>query len=397
MKLDIPSAEPKDVATLHRWLLEAFRRSGDSYGGRTVLRVPVGVNETRIAHGQNEQPLAVFWSTDGIVRVGRTRVQDDRFVYLRASVPTIVDLLVIPGPGVQSSAAVNPNDTIDPAIGLNDDDGSVFSMVPPLGAPEPIVVYDFCNFYNNAATDAANILAANRSGNSDLDLARIGTPATRFLTNTGSANQVPFGLTPAAMGTGGGALFSAGVANYVESVSAVSELRFLAGMTMEWYGYITVIPTVGTGDIQFINFEGPASGETEAENILYLLQWEDLTNNLRYVHESGAGANSTAGLFTMAETLFTSSISLPVLFTLTRSGAGMVTLYVNGRLAAPPVTPGPTSALPTGGTSSRLRISQVINTGATLATLAVRLFGATLSAAQVRESYNRTMFGKATP
>lgn len=110
MKLEIPSVAPRDVTTLHRWLLEAFRRAGDAWGGRVLLRAAVGTEETGIAHGLTERPLAVFWSQDGVVRVGRTRADDDRRVYLRASTATIVDLLVIPGFSREIAGTIAPLD-----------------------------------------------------------------------------------------------------------------------------------------------------------------------------------------------------------------------------------------------------------------------------------------------
>lgn len=110
MKLDIPNTAPKDAATLHRWLLEAFRRAGDAWGGCIVLRRAVGTTETAIAHGQIERPLACFWSADGVVRVGRTRADDNRCIYLRASTATIVDLLVIPGFSRELAGTIAPLD-----------------------------------------------------------------------------------------------------------------------------------------------------------------------------------------------------------------------------------------------------------------------------------------------
>ena len=274
-------------------------------------------------------------------------------------------------------------------------DGSVFSMTGPTGAADPVVVYDFTNFYDQAATDAVNVTAANRSGNSDFNLSIIGTPTTRFLSRTGAVGQMPFGFQPMSMGSAGGALFSAGVANYLETTIAAPALQFLGAMTMEWFGYVSVAPSAGTGDIQFVNMEGPASLETEAENVLYLLQWRDTDNNLLYFHENAGGLNSEAVFFTTPETIFTPTLALPIHLCVTRASSGSVTLYANGRRTREPVTPGPNAALPTGGTSAKLRISQVINTGAVLATLGVRLFASDLTAAQALESHRRTVYGQA--
>lgn len=123
-RLEIPSVTPQDVATLHRWLLEAFRRSGDSFGGQIVLRAAVGTTETKISHGLTERPLAVFWSNDGVVRVGRTRAEDDRFIYLRASTATIVDILVIPGFSRQIAGTIAPLDADVAALDAGVDDAA---------------------------------------------------------------------------------------------------------------------------------------------------------------------------------------------------------------------------------------------------------------------------------
>lgn len=96
MRIDLPVDEPPDAATLHRWLLEAFRRLDLVNGARVLRRVAIGTTETTIPHGLGLRPHGVWWSPDGAVRVGRTRLPDKDNLYLKATTATKVDLFIIP-------------------------------------------------------------------------------------------------------------------------------------------------------------------------------------------------------------------------------------------------------------------------------------------------------------
>jgi hypothetical protein len=266
-------------------------------------------------------------------------------------------------------------------------DGSIFSMVGPLGAVAPVVAYDFTR-YDPALTSAQNITAANLSGTAALDLTIVGSAQAGFLTLSGSAQSSPYAWTPVGASAEGGALFSGSGTDYAATTGSPAALQILGALTVEWLGYVTVIPG-GTGDCYFFHFAG--SGETEATNQLYGLIWVNTGTAWKANHETGAGVDSAASLLTSARTMFNDVRANPLHITLTRSAAGSAKLYFNGRLAAAAVTATP-SALPTGGTSGNLSIGSGSDAAVRLATLGLRVFGAELTAAQVQESYRRTLF-----
>lgn len=270
-------------------------------------------------------------------------------------------------------------------------DGSVLSMVGPGGASNPVVAYDFTKF-NPALTNAQNITAANLSGNSAFDLAA-GSAGTvhGFLAKSGDPQGTPYGWTPLACRSDGGAVFTGSGTDFVETAASPSALQFLGAMTAEWLGYITVIPG-GASDVRLFQFQDNSGSEVEAENDLYRLVWINADTTWKYQHENGAGTDCTAGFFNFARLQFTEWRTNPQHVVLTRSAAGDVNMYINGRKVASQATPAP-NALPTGGTASNLRIGVGSDAAVRMANLGFRLFGVELTAAQVRASYQRTFFG----
>jgi hypothetical protein len=272
-------------------------------------------------------------------------------------------------------------------------EGSVMSMVGPGGAAAPIVAYDFTR-YDPAASDAANLVAANQSGNSAYDLTAVGGGLIRYQSQTSSPSQSPYGWTPSACSVEGGALTSVvGGADYAATTGSPAPMQLLGAFSAEWLGYITATPT---GNFVLFSFDGGAS-ETEANNILYRLTYVVADNQWEYFHEAGAGTDSAVAWFVDGggEADIAANKHNPMLFTVTRNGSdGNVALYINGRRAGT-ADDGSTGDFPTGGTTSNLNISPGGTNGRQL-TLAFRLFNVELTAAQVRASYQRTFFGVST-
>jgi hypothetical protein len=266
-------------------------------------------------------------------------------------------------------------------------EGSIFSMVGPGGASDPVVAYDFTK-YDPSLSDAQNLLNANLSGDSTLDLTAVGAAKIIYLANSNNTGQSPYALTPFGGRSDGGALQAGGQANYVVTSGAPSAIRFTGAMTAEILLYFTEQAS-GVDDLYLYNFA--AAGETEAANNLYELAWFTGTQIWHYLSEHGAGVDDTAGFFTSPLAQQTDMLFVPALFTLTRSASRKVNLYVNGRATFGEQT---IASMPTGGTTSNLSIGF----GATankFAILGFRLFGADLTPAQARESYLRSMFGVA--
>jgi hypothetical protein len=266
--------------------------------------------------------------------------------------------------------------------------GSIFSMTGPAGASAPIVVYDFTQF-DDALTAAQNLTAANQSGVAALDLTAAGSAVHQRQTWTGSTGQAPFALTPIAASVEGGGLTSGSGTDYAETSGSPAALRLQAALTVEWLGYVGEVPGAGV-DMQFFNYTA-GGGETQAENSQYCVFFNGTTGSLTYFHESGAGVDGTVGFFLTTAADFAVPLGVPLHLCLTRSAAGLVNLYINGRMAGPAGTAA-SSALPDGGTSANLRIGQG---GGQLVTSAVRIFDVALTPAQARASYHRTMYGVA--
>jgi hypothetical protein len=262
--------------------------------------------------------------------------------------------------------------------------GSIFSMTGPAGASAPIVVYDFTQF-DDALTAAQNLTAANQSGVAAL----AGSAVHQRQTWTGSTGQAPFALTPIAASVEGGGLTSGSGTDYAETSGSPAALRLQAALTVEWLGYVGEVPGAGV-DMQFFNYTA-GGGETQAENSQYCVFFNGTTGSLTYFHESGAGVDGTVGFFLTTAADFAVPLGVPLHLCLTRSAAGLVNLYINGRMAGPAGTAA-SSALPDGGTSANLRIGQG---GGQLVTSAVRIFDVALTPAQARASYHRTMYGVA--
>ncbi|HKO86711.1 MAG TPA: hypothetical protein VJ140_19610, partial [Actinomycetota bacterium] len=244
--------------------------------------------------------------------------------------------------------------------------GSIFSMTGPTGAT-PIVAYDFTRF-DTGLTVAQNLVNANQSGNSAFDLVQVGAAAILY-----QEDDAPLALHPFSARGDGGALRSGGAASYAET-PATAALQLTAAMSAEWLGYVPTAP--GAAEDCYL-YWCAGSGETEAVNQLYALYWNGSgVDAWATTHESGAGTNSDAGFHVMGVAKFATLQSVPAMFTLTRAAGGSYKLYVNGHLAADADTASPT-ALPTGGTSSKLAISAG-STSAILSTLGFRLFGAEL-------------------
>lgn len=270
-------------------------------------------------------------------------------------------------------------------------EGSIFSMVGPGGAAAPIVAYDFTR-YDASLTVAQNLANANMSGVAAYDLIQAGSAAIVFQSFSASGLATPYGFTPFACSPDGGALCGiTGGSDYATTSGAPAGLQLLGAMSAEWLG---LIPTTPTGNM--ILFDLGASGETEATNVLYLLQYSVGSNRWEYVHESGLGTDSTVWWFADngGEASIVNKFS-PLHMTITRDGtSGDVALYINGRLVGPP-SDGSVTDFPTGGTSGNLQIG-VGGTNTIPLTLGFRLFDVKLTAAQAQASYRRTFFGVST-
>jgi hypothetical protein len=267
-------------------------------------------------------------------------------------------------------------------------EGSIFSMVGPGGADDPVVAYDFTR-YDSSLSDAANLAAANLSGNSNLDFNTIvGAAKIDYLSRSNNTGQTPFAWTPFASRVDGGGLFTGLQTDYVGTNSTPAEIRFTGAMTAEWLGCITEQPS-GAGDLFLFDFGG--GGVTSAGNYLFGLKWVSATGTWTYFHDHGARVADTAAFFINPVAQLADTLFQPMHLALTRSAAGSVRLYINGRRAANAQTPS-TTALPTDGSSSNLSIGFGHPTSKH-AILGFRLFGVELTAAQVRESHRRTFFG----
>lgn len=269
--------------------------------------------------------------------------------------------------------------------------GSIFSMTGPAGAVAPVVAYDFTR-YDNTLSGAQNMAAANLSGDPTLDLTLQVNAQMNWLTlpTTASSFTTPYAFTPFAAGDG--ALFTGGQTNYAVTSGAPAALRITGALTVEWLGYMPILP--GNNEDIYI-FDCSASGETEAANTLYALMYRGSLGNAAawyYYAEAGAGGDFEQGFFNTGNaqaTLFEVFQYVPVMLTLTRSAAGPVSLYVDGRRGYQAQTP---ANSPTGGTSSNLSIGYGSPSNR-FAILGVRVFNVELTAAQVRASYRRTFFG----
>lgn len=266
-------------------------------------------------------------------------------------------------------------------------EGSIFSMVGPGGASAPVVAYDFTR-YNAALTVAQNLAAANQSGNVAYDLTAVGGAKIDYLALSGDTGQSPFAWTPIAASSEGGALVTGRQTDYVVGSGSPAGLQILGPLTVQWLGYITEQPA-GAGDMFMWDFS--AGGELEAANVLYLLAWRSASGIWEYLHEAGAGVDSTKGLLTNAAAQLADMLYTPAFITVTRSSVGSLTLYINGRRCMTSGTPS-ASTLPTGGTTSNLSLG--FGHGTSKAEiLGFRIFNVELTAAQEHEAWSRTFFG----
>lgn len=296
--------------------------------------------------------------------------------------PTLLTLgAVADGEFLKRSAATVIGGTPPSSAGLGSTEGSIFSMVGPGGAANPIVAYDFTRF-DGTLTLAQNLLAANQSGNSSFDLEAVLTPEYKpTAERTGSVAA----FQPFAVNTGGAALFTVAANGFAQTISHPAALQLQSAMTMEWLGYLPVGP--GAGSVSFIRYGDSGSA---VQNVQYQMFWDDPSNNWLYYHESGVSFGSTVNLLTTsnADMIQTS----PFMVTITRAATtGTLTLYVNGRHA---VTSTSTAGVlfPTGGGSGKLAIGPSFGGGHS-ANMGVRIFDVELTAAQAQASYRRTFFG----
>jgi hypothetical protein len=272
-----------------------------------------------------------------------------------------------------------------PAGSVATRDGSIFSMVGPGGGAAPVVAYDF-TLFNSALTLAQNLTNANQSGNSDYNLVAAGTPIYTYSARSGSATQATRATQPFSGRTDGGGLFTSSDVNYAETAIHPAGLLLQAAMSFEWMGYFPIAPLASK---RLITFAG--SGGTATDNWQYTLTWNSSTKIWTYYHETGTHTGNSTGLITTSDADMTQPDQVR-LFALTRSAAGLVTLYMDGRKVADAVTASP-NALPTGGSTAKLRIGYLDTGSSDMITIGARIFNYALTAAQVQASYHRTFFG----
>jgi hypothetical protein len=257
-------------------------------------------------------------------------------------------------------------------------DRGVYSMLPPLGefinpAP-PIVVYDFTNAYSSLSA-AQNLESVNKSGNNELHLTTTSGSAVfeyampRLIALTGGTYRLP---TPRVTN-----------ATYINSSNLRSNVTPLLQIT----GSLTIefISTISTSNVFFDCF---STGSGEEFNRLYKLEMSS-TANFRYSAQRDNNVNISATLSSGGS----SSGSGVVLYTLVRNSDGHVRLFIQGAPVSDWVIPTSTdsgSIIPTGGTSSYLRINTI---NSNIVCLGMRIFDYALSDLQIQESHKSTFFG----
>jgi len=131
----------------------------------------------------------------------------------------------------------------------------------------------------------------------------------------------------------------------------------------------------------FLSFT--ASGETLATNTMYQLGFSGVSD-LRWIHESGAGAADSILLATDAALMPFSPFTIGY-FAAVRA-SNVVTIYFNG---LPYGSPSGTFTAASGGTSAVLTINP--STATTFICLGAKIVNSALSAADIKAEYNRTM------
>lgn len=271
--------------------------------------------------------------------------------------------------------------------------GSVFSTTGPLGAPAPVISYDFTLFDPSlpAATSLAN---TNQIADASLDLTATGTSRIQFLQ---TYSQVPNLVVPVGARVDGGILEASGQANYVLSSKAVAA-ALLGAMTVEWFGWYLVAP--GADDNYLWSIGNGGGGSPANNTITRLYSHRSGGSDGRWIseHEHGAGTLCSATFIDFSSTPIKAATTgwvgpNPIHIGWTRDGSGLQRLYINGRHAGIAVTAAP-NALPDGATDA------IVNPFfgsffSTLAGLAFRVFNVELTAAQIKRSYDLSMWGVA--
>ncbi len=263
-------------------------------------------------------------------------------------------------------------------------DGSIFSMVGPGGAAAPIVAYDFTQL-DPGLTSAQNLAAANMSGNSAYDLiSDDGTDILVYSALGGDQRQMVPHAMPFAARPDGGGLLTAGngvTSQFARTNGSPTGLRLAGAFTGE---ILLSVVTLTAGN-QFHAFSYVGGGG----NAQYLLFWDNTGTAWKYLHQHGAAVSDTVTLHSTSAAVETNQILQH--FVLTRAANGLdLKLYRNGRLVGAGASVG---NAPTGGAGAELRIGQAV--ASRLCTLGARFFDVELTAAQVRESWQRTSFGVA--
>lgn len=174
-------------------------------------------------------------------------------------------------------------------------------------------------------------------------------------------------------------LYSQTTANAPRRGAFDASLAITGDITIQAMVELYASPPLGSFVVSFT-----ASGETLATNTLYQFGWNGSTQ-LRWLHESGAGATDQQFLSTGAIEELPELRKIYYIAAVRASDA--ITFYLNG---LPFGSSSGTLTTASGGTSCVLNICGG-GTALSFATLGVKVVGSALNAAQIKAEYNRTM------
>jgi hypothetical protein len=255
-------------------------------------------------------------------------------------------------------------------------------MTPPTGATAPVVAYDFTK-WDPALTELQNVAAANQSGVAAYNITtKVGTASHGYWTTYDSG----YCMWPYAASSDGACIRNSTVDNYWCTDVVDDSLLITGALTLEALVTINGFPGSGVGYFLLCG----DSGETSTDNYLYSL---GLTTSAVFTYFSEYGSGLDISIASPFACSIVPEQSPPSLFAITRQANGAVRFYLNGRRVSDLITPGGT-IIPTYTEPHEQKLKFVAGYG-TYSMLGARIFNTELTGAQIRESYNRTMFGYA--
>jgi hypothetical protein len=269
----------------------------------------------------------------------------------------------------------------------------IFSMQAPLGdqvSPAPaVVVYDFTNA-NLSNTVDNNLLASNKSGNSDLNLTSFGSPLFNytfvqlFSGPEASTRSTTSREVISSYNGQGTAFFTNGTFTQGAWTGANTLLNITGALTIEFVCYFY---DYNTNPVYMFECVGDHASSNEAENYLYRLSTVSGDTGFAYYAETGVNGEGINATIQNSIAIQRRRISL---YTFVRNTDGHVRMYINGNPISDWIIPTSTAStiIPSGGENARLKI----NTSIRGCTLGFRIFNYVLSPIQIWESFRHTFY-----